>query len=188
MLCLTVKEISEDLKISKPTVKNRLKDCSKHYVQREFETNYYNYDRTCTAYDFKDIVTKVFKDSAQNKFFEKYLGKYLEQQTAGIRLSNELKIAGTHVIPTEISLGTHIYLVPEPDNPHDSKALKVFNAIDNNHLGYVYREDQEIIFNSPTFKKQQKLFGVITDTESYGFASREDGWIGGQKKYCKWFI
>jgi HIRAN domain-containing protein len=189
MMNFTVKEIADNFDISKATAAKKLAECQEHIETRTFHTNYYSYEKECKAYDFKDIITHVFKQKEHNEFFKKYLNDYITEQTAGLQLSEELKIAGTHVIETSIQPGTHVYLIPEPDNEYDSKALKTFNAINNEHIGYIYQEDQDLIYNSRKFQNQKKLFGVITDTDCYEFHSYEtDEWVSGQKKYAKWFL
>ncbi len=196
MKLYTIKEISELFGVSKSTVTKRLSDCQISYVDREFHTSYYSYEKECTAYKFADVVSNISKDNKLNRFFQDNLASVKENSqslppltNSFDNLSSELKIAGTHIDEMEgefVPIGRFIYLKPEPDNKFDDKALKVFDRVWNRHLGYVYKKDQDIIYNSKRFQENGTLLGMITDVEEYSLGYDYDEPF--QRKFCKWFL
>lgn len=68
-------------------------------------------------------------------------------------------------IQEELAIGDKLVFFREPDNPHDSQAIRI-ETIDRVKIGYIPREDN-IIF-SRLMDAGKLLFGKITDKEMCG--------------------
>lgn len=60
----------------------------------------------------------------------------------------------------ELSTDEILYLIPEPDNPYDSNAIKVFDAAEND-IGFIPKDTAKSL--SKNIRKGDKFFGQVKE-------------------------
>ena len=86
----------------------------------------------------------------------------------------DCEIAGTGFVPNieekarELTAGTIVSLVREPDNKHDKLAIRIDN-VSGDKLGYVPRRKNEVL--SRLLDGGKMLYGKVVDTEFSEFSN-----------------
>lgn len=88
----------------------------------------------------------------------------LQGMEIAYRYSN-VEVAGVKYTDTDlnlISIGDKVEIIPEPDNPHDSKAIRL--EIQGNRIGYMYRGKLQVMVGD-WFQKNLPIWACVSSID-----------------------